>query len=253
MHAGQKSPPKVDIQRAGGYNGAWQRLRGRAVGKQTWSKQERGLLEAIHENPRDDGVRLIYADWLAKHGQREYAEFIRLQCEQARLPHEKDVLAPETARETELLRQFRDVWAAPFLNAQAYSHYHRGMPVFQIPRPGVEGTLRAKVAQAFRYGSPRHHLSLVLAVEDVEPLRSVLDHPLMNRVHWILVTGWEFAAEAWRSPAYTLPLARLIAEAPFLSRLEAVVVTDGCEPLQNALAGLFRPPVDLVFLTWQGH
>lgn len=50
---------------------------------------EAGLLAAVLENPADDGVRLVYADWLDEHGgQPERAEFIRVQCRLAVLDHE---------------------------------------------------------------------------------------------------------------------------------------------------------------------
>ncbi len=42
-----------------------------------------GLLRAIIDEPADDGVRLIYADWLAENGQEERSEFIRVQVELA--------------------------------------------------------------------------------------------------------------------------------------------------------------------------
>jgi uncharacterized protein (TIGR02996 family) len=35
--------------------------------------QGEGLLRAICEEPRDDQVRLVYADWLEDHGQPERA------------------------------------------------------------------------------------------------------------------------------------------------------------------------------------
>lgn len=43
------------------------------------------LLEAIIANPADDLPRLIYCDWLEERGEAERAEFIRIQCELARL------------------------------------------------------------------------------------------------------------------------------------------------------------------------
>jgi uncharacterized protein (TIGR02996 family) len=43
------------------------------------------LLKAICENPDDDTPRLVFADWLQEHGEEERAEFIRVQCEVARL------------------------------------------------------------------------------------------------------------------------------------------------------------------------
>jgi uncharacterized protein (TIGR02996 family) len=48
----------------------------------------RALVEAIVEAPDDDGPRLVYADWLEENGEPERAEFIRVQCELARLPEE---------------------------------------------------------------------------------------------------------------------------------------------------------------------
>jgi uncharacterized protein (TIGR02996 family) len=43
------------------------------------------FLQAILENPDDDGPRLVFADWLDDHGRPERAEFIRVQCELARM------------------------------------------------------------------------------------------------------------------------------------------------------------------------
>jgi uncharacterized protein (TIGR02996 family) len=41
------------------------------------------LFQAILEDPRDDDLRLIYADWLDEHGEGDRAEFIRVQVELA--------------------------------------------------------------------------------------------------------------------------------------------------------------------------
>lgn len=46
----------------------------------------RELLAAIRKAPDDDAPRLIYADWLQDHGDEARAEFIRVQCELARIP-----------------------------------------------------------------------------------------------------------------------------------------------------------------------
>src|SRR5262249_46319231 len=45
------------------------------------------LLRALLETPEDDALRLVYADWLQENGQAERAEFIRVQCELARLKY----------------------------------------------------------------------------------------------------------------------------------------------------------------------
>ena len=48
------------------------------------------LLQAILDNPEDDAVRLIYADWLEENGQDERAEFIRVQIELASIASQQE-------------------------------------------------------------------------------------------------------------------------------------------------------------------
>jgi uncharacterized protein (TIGR02996 family) len=61
------------------------------------------LLEDVLEHPDDDGPRLVYADWLDEHGDPERAEFIRLQCELARLDEDDPRRQKLFAREWEIL------------------------------------------------------------------------------------------------------------------------------------------------------
>ena len=56
------------------------------------------FLRAIIENPDDDTPRLVYADWLDEHGQSDRADFIRVQCELARLPEEDSPLRQDLVR-----------------------------------------------------------------------------------------------------------------------------------------------------------
>ena len=48
---------------------------------------EDALLRAVWDAPHDDAPRLVYADWLDEHGDPDRAQFVRLQCELARLDH----------------------------------------------------------------------------------------------------------------------------------------------------------------------
>jgi uncharacterized protein (TIGR02996 family) len=48
--------------------------------------QANPMLHAILVQPEDDALRLICADWLEEHGDADRAQFIRAQCELARLP-----------------------------------------------------------------------------------------------------------------------------------------------------------------------
>src|SRR5437762_14204641 len=69
------------------------------------------LLETILDNPRDDGPRMVYADWLEERGDQR-GEFIRVQLELARL------MAADTKRErladrdSELLSRHGEEWRA---------------------------------------------------------------------------------------------------------------------------------------------
>src|SRR4051794_40513367 len=72
--------------------------------------QGEAFLEAIREAPEDDAVRLVYADWLEDEGQVDRAEFIRLQCELARLGPGDPKGVKLRKRERALLKQHETDW-----------------------------------------------------------------------------------------------------------------------------------------------
>jgi uncharacterized protein (TIGR02996 family) len=47
--------------------------------KLPFSIEELALLDAIHDDPRNDRPRLAYADWLETHGLPGFTELIRIQ------------------------------------------------------------------------------------------------------------------------------------------------------------------------------
>ena len=53
----------------------------RARAPRSFSVPEDGFLLAIRDAPYDEGVRLIYADWLEEHGHPLRAAFLRLACD----------------------------------------------------------------------------------------------------------------------------------------------------------------------------
>ncbi len=71
------------------------------------SPDEQALLAAVAANPADDLPRLVYADWLEEHGQSVRAEFIRLQCEIAKLEKARD--RAEMNRNVPLWRRQQDL------------------------------------------------------------------------------------------------------------------------------------------------
>jgi uncharacterized protein (TIGR02996 family) len=76
--------------------------------------QEEAFIQAIREAPEDDAPRLIFADWLEEHGQADRAEFIRLQCQLARMADKNPERSALTSRTDDLLRSHWDEWVGPF-------------------------------------------------------------------------------------------------------------------------------------------
>lgn len=70
--------------------------------------ERESFLRAIVANPDDDLPRLIFADWLAVHGEPERAEFIRVQCELA-ADYPFGPMLTVTGRES-LRRRERELW-----------------------------------------------------------------------------------------------------------------------------------------------
>jgi uncharacterized protein (TIGR02996 family) len=68
------------------------------------------ILAAIRDDPDDDAPRLIFADWLEEHDDPR-GEFIRVQCELARLPYDDRRRLELTRREEELLQQYKAAWS----------------------------------------------------------------------------------------------------------------------------------------------
>jgi uncharacterized protein (TIGR02996 family) len=75
---------------------------------------ERALFRAICEAPWDDGLRLIYADYLDEHepAQAARAEFIRVQVRLAALPEDAEERPALEKREAALVKAHRRAWQA---------------------------------------------------------------------------------------------------------------------------------------------
>src|SRR4051812_10910093 len=94
------------------------------------------FLEAIREEPDDDAVRLIYADWLEERGDPR-GEFIWAQVEAARLERDDSRRAPLRARAWELLQANWEAWVEPLRRI-----LRRGHPASGEPLLWTEGPLR---------------------------------------------------------------------------------------------------------------
>ena len=74
--------------------------------------QDDAFLEAIIDSPEDDGLRLIYADWLEEQGDPR-GEFVRVQVELARLTEQDPRWAGLAEREAQLLDEHGWKWLRP--------------------------------------------------------------------------------------------------------------------------------------------
>jgi uncharacterized protein (TIGR02996 family) len=124
-------------------------------------KIQDAFLRDICDNPEDDTLRLVFADWLEEHGDPARAEFIRVQCEAARLPDEDPRKVDLLARQQQLLDANREDWVAPFrrLGAAKYAEFERGF----VQGVTLDGERLVKHAEKLFRKAPVRRLSLTAA------------------------------------------------------------------------------------------
>lgn len=219
-----------------------------------------GLYQAILEQPADDALRSIYADWLEDHGDPERAEFIRAQIELSRLPADSPRHPELAAQQERLLKANRKRWTAglpPW--AREHARFRRGFVaevsgtiadwvadgarLFELaPLDGLNisgreqgGQLRQLVEQPFLARFTRLDLSDGdFHRQDIEAL---VASPHLGQVRWLDLGGNEFDADGVELLAGCPDLAgltglaldwtliepagaRAIASSPYLGRLE---------------------------------
>jgi uncharacterized protein (TIGR02996 family) len=87
---------------------------------------DRAFLNAIIENPDDDGPRLVYADWLDEQGDHARAEFIRIQCEMAKFEPESVRWYELSLRSQRLLQRHQPAWLRDIQKYVRASTFRRG-------------------------------------------------------------------------------------------------------------------------------
>jgi uncharacterized protein (TIGR02996 family) len=89
------------------------------------ASMEDTFLEMILASPDDEDPRLVFADWLEEQGNPR-GEFIRLQCQRAKLTRYDPEWQPLLAREAVLFREYEGQWSKPFLRHVEYAGFRRG-------------------------------------------------------------------------------------------------------------------------------
>jgi uncharacterized protein (TIGR02996 family) len=136
--------------------------------------QDEAFRQAILQDPDDDGVRLVYADWLEERGDVR-GEFIRLDCTLARLPGSDPRRPPLEARRRQLLAEHRDAWLGP-LRGLAYAwEFRRGFveEVTADARPFVQHADTFFAAAPLRLVRLLHAAGAVAALAECRHLARV--------------------------------------------------------------------------------
>jgi uncharacterized protein (TIGR02996 family) len=98
------------------------------------SPEETSFLHAVVDDPDDEAIRLIFADWLEERGDPR-GEFIRTQCELAKLPTGDRRRPALLERERDLWQRHGDDWRAYLPQVLRSAPFERGFveSVFLTP------------------------------------------------------------------------------------------------------------------------
>ncbi|GIK15159.1 MAG: hypothetical protein BroJett003_01230 [Planctomycetota bacterium] len=211
---------------------------------------ELAIVEAIHDDPRSDSPRLAYADWLAARGERDLAEFIRLQCAEpyfglAKQGDETATIRPESAhigfddpqrveRAIELLGRLHP--GDRFPDPRLWQEYWRGLPLYE--RELDDKHLEYDVDVLCGVPSPLARYTLFVHTSQIS---CWLDHPILRFTNELRVfprTADEFS----ESSEFTEDDIRLFAQSPWTDRLEKIGLSGGVSPVVLALASAILEP-----------
>lgn len=187
--------------------------------------QDDAFLFDIITNPNEDGLRLIYADWLDENDDPR-GEFIRLQMEL----NELDVTSSKRKKiKTRLRRLFRDhgkQWSAPLKDVDAALQFRRGFPdhaqidVQTFLNHGEEIFAMAPITE------------LTLLDGDTDQLQKVPKSPLLEQIRTLILDDCSARIKVARAIARSVHLERL--EFLNLSENQVAIGPAGMEALADS-------------------
>jgi uncharacterized protein (TIGR02996 family) len=184
---------------------------------------DEGFLQAIIDDPDDDTVRLIYADWLDDHGNHARAEFIRVQIDLAQMKEDDDRRYALETRQVQLLAEHENEWLEPIGEAIDDWTFRRGF--LDHAHLTVDFILR-EASKSFRH-IPIRSASLEGAVEREAELASCA---FLDRLRELAL--WEDLIQ----------LPTLLAS-PHLAKLTALIL--GEQSFQSTLLEFLESPAHL--------
>jgi uncharacterized protein (TIGR02996 family) len=195
------------------------------------------FLTAIHNDPEDLALRLVFADWLEEHGD-PLAEYIRVQCELEPIAHDYDDPRAQQLRrrEEELLRQHVKEWLGEAALLQELDWpYCRAFTFWR----GLPDEVALPVGAFVEHGALLRccpNVRKAVAFEVKGNGRRLAKCEVLDRFRVLEVADWINPGDA-----------RSLAESPHLKDLEALTVWLGnrsqkqvCQAFAAGLPGLRR-------------
>ena len=139
---------------------------------------EKALLAAIWEHPHEDTPRLVYADWLQENGQPERAEFIRVQCEMAKLAEDDPRFRTARAASNRLSKKWGAKWKATLPRNARTGQWHQGF--FQPDDRGIQLAALLRMPTRELLAAPTRSFSVMDAADRFDDL---LAWPFLDRLN----------------------------------------------------------------------
>lgn len=147
---------------------------------------EHQLLQAVIDDPFEDGPRLTYAAWLHEHGDAARAELIRLQCEMER----------DQTRINQLLAENGKRWAEPYDQRSVFvQSFRRGFPEDLSVGFPVERLFEAQ--EFIEANTPVTGLK-IHSVDDAE-VALIVNNPITRHLKKLHVMGGDFGPAGIRA------------------------------------------------------
>lgn len=197
---------------------------------------EEGLLRAICAEPDDDGLRLIYADWLEERGaptDLARSALIRVQVALASMA-EDDPQRPEyESRARNLLAAHEESWVAPFRRFQPEAWLFRRGFLEDMTLPD-EVFLRE--AQNLFESTPLSSVRLLPAQGSIYDLANF---PLLARLRGLDLAGWHLGGDGLL----------VLLSSPHLPRLRSLGLAENSLVVREAGMVEYEPPPQLAELS----
>ncbi len=164
------------------------------------------FLDAIKDDPEDDTLRLILADFLADAGDEDRGDFIRTQCRRARLEENSPAWLELKQHEDRWLQRYQQRWLRPLTELDCRATFHRGL--IQLECQAQELLERANEAEEWTEAWAWVERLRLRGIR-TQDFKALLQMPLLTQI-----TGLDLSVNQIGDLR-----ARALADCPYLKRL----------------------------------